>query len=313
MKDVKDSFPVQLAEFTIAKGIEDEPAFAWWVSHTIKRRSKIISAIKSRMVKKTHKYGVELPSDVGEAYKLDEINKNTLWRDAIRKEMTNVMVAFDILGEDETLPNGLSSLKVHLIFDVKMDMTRKARLVADGHLTSDPGVTHTYASVVSRETVRIVFTYASLNGLDILAADILNAYLTAPTSDNYYIECGPEFLSELIGRKAIVKRALYGTRTACKDFRMHLRDCMEHLKYESCKSDPDLWMRDGVKGDGTRYYEYILLYVDDVLCVSEFPKEALKQLNHYFPIKPGSIERSKLYLGTKISQVTLPNGVVSWQ
>ena len=209
------------------------------------------------------------------------------------------------------MPNGLSHLKVHLLLDVKMDMIRKARLVADGHLTSDPGEAHTYASVVSRETVRIAFTYAALNGLDIFAADILKAYLTAPTSDNYYIECGPEFGSELRGRKAIVKRALYGTRTAGKDVRIHLRDCMEHLNYESCKSDPDLWMREGIKVDGTRYYEYILLYVDDVLCVNEFPKEALKQLNHYFPIKPGSIERPRLYLCTKISQVTLPNGVTS--
>ena len=87
---------------------------------------------------------------------------------------------------------------------------------------------------------------------------------------------------------------------------------MEHLKYESCKSDPDLWMREGVRRDGTRYYEYILLYVDDVLYVNEFPKEVLKQLNHYFPIKSGSIGRPKIYLGTKISQVTLPNGVISW-
>ena len=101
LKDVKDSFPVQLAEFAVAKGIDDEPVFAWWVPHTIKKRSRIISAIKSRMLKKTHKYGIELPRSVEEAYKLDEINKNRFWRDAINKEIKNVMVAFDILGEGE--------------------------------------------------------------------------------------------------------------------------------------------------------------------------------------------------------------------
>lgn len=52
-----------------------------------------------------------------------------------------------------------------------MDLTRKARLVADGHLTPDP-VDSTYAGVVSRETMRTVLTYAASYGLDIWAADI---------------------------------------------------------------------------------------------------------------------------------------------
>ena len=33
----------------------------------------------------------------------------------------------------------------------------------------------TYAGVVSRESVRIAFTYAALNDLDIFAADVRNA------------------------------------------------------------------------------------------------------------------------------------------
>ena len=94
--------------------------------------------------------------------------------------MTNVLVAFEILEQGEDAPRNFKELGVHLIFDVKMDMTRKARLVADGHKVADPQGS-TYAGVVSRETVWIAFTYAALNGLDILAADIQNAYLTAPT------------------------------------------------------------------------------------------------------------------------------------
>ena len=79
---------------------------------------------------------------------------------------------------------------VHLVFDVKMDMTRNARLVADGHKTADTKGS-TYAGVVSRETVRIALTYAALNKLDVMAEDIQNAYLTAPTSEDFYIICGP--------------------------------------------------------------------------------------------------------------------------
>ena len=67
----------------------------------------------------------------------------------------------------------------HLVFDVKTDFTRKAIWVLDGHKTPDP-VGSTYAGVVSRESMRIAFTYAALNGLDVFAADVRNAYLQAP-------------------------------------------------------------------------------------------------------------------------------------
>ena len=64
---------------------------------------------------------------------------------------------------------------------MKIDFTRKERWVLDGHKTPDH-VGFTYAAVVSRESVRIAFTYAALNGLDVFAADIQNAYLQAPSS-----------------------------------------------------------------------------------------------------------------------------------
>ena len=153
--------------------------------------------------------------------------------------MTNALVAFEILEHGEDAPRNFKELSVHLIFNVKMDMTCKAWLVSDGHKVADPKGS-TYTGVVSRETVRIAFTYTTLNGLDILTADIHNAYLTAPTTESFYIVCGPEFRSENIGKKAIVERALYGMKSAGRDFRSHLCDCMSHLGYTLCKADPNL-------------------------------------------------------------------------
>ena len=51
---------------------------------------------------------------------------------------------------------------------------REARLVASGHLTDTP-TAMTYASVVSRESVRIALTPAALNDLEVKTADIENA------------------------------------------------------------------------------------------------------------------------------------------
>ena len=311
MVDVKESYPVQLAEYAKMCMIDNEPAFAWWVPHTLKKRDQIISSVSQRVKKRTHKYGIEVPSTVEEAYELDKRNGTTCWRDAIKKEMKNVIVAFDILDSGENVPVGHSKLGVHMVFDVKLDLTRKARLVADGHLTPDP-VDSTYAGVVSRETVRVALTYAALMGLDVWAADIMNAFVQAPTTEKYYVECGPEFGTEYVGRKAVVKRALYGMKSSGRDFRNHLRDCMDHMGYKSCLADPDLWMRVAKTENGTEYYEYILLYVDDCLVISQHPDVTLKRLGKYFPLKKESVGPPKLYLGGKLSKIELPNGVVSW-
>ena len=71
-----------------------------------------------------------------------------------------------------------------MIYDIKMDFTRKSRLVPEGCRTPN-SVTSTYAVVVSRESVRIAFTYAALNGLDVWAADLQNAFLQAPFYKKY--------------------------------------------------------------------------------------------------------------------------------
>eukprot|EP00957_Ditylum_brightwellii_P203903 15336716-Ditylum_brightwellii.AAC.1 len=87
----------------------------------------------------------------------------------------------------------------HIIFDVKIDFMRKARWVLDGHIIPDP-VGSMYASVVSRKIVRVAFTCAVLNNLNVWATDIQNAYLQALSSQRYYIVCGAEFGLENIGK-----------------------------------------------------------------------------------------------------------------
>ena len=90
-----------------ARGIDDEAAFAYWVPYTLRKRDIIISVIKSCARKTSHKYRVVLPTSVEHAYyELDEKNGNTLWHDAIKKEMHNIGIAFEILEEGENVPVG---------------------------------------------------------------------------------------------------------------------------------------------------------------------------------------------------------------
>ena len=243
---------------------------------------------------------------------MDKENVNPYWRDAIVKEMKNVGVAFELLDEGVQAPPGWHKVTGHLVFDVKMDFTRKARWVLDGHKTPDP-LGSTYAGVVSRESVRIAFTYAALNGLDVCAVDILNAYLQAPSSQKDYIICGAEFGLENVGKVALIHRALYGGKSAGRDFRNHLRACMRHIGFVSCPADPDVWMRPNKKPDGGRYWEYVLLYVDDMLCISHQAEHTIRNdLGKYFELKDSSIGPPKIYLGGHCRKVMLETGIEAW-
>ena len=173
---LKESNPVEVAFYAKARGIDDEPAFAWWVPYTLRKSSVIVAAVKARIRKTTHKYGIELPTDVHHAGKLDEKNGNDYWAKALRKEMYNLGIAFEILNPPKKVPPGWHKVTGHLVFDVKMSLERKVRWVLDGHKTADAHYS-TYAGVVSRESVRIALTYAALNGLDVYVADIRNAYI----------------------------------------------------------------------------------------------------------------------------------------
>ena len=64
LKDLKDSYPVDLATYAVNNKIDDEPAFAWWVPYTIKKRSAIIKKVKSKYWQRTHKYGIRMPKNV---------------------------------------------------------------------------------------------------------------------------------------------------------------------------------------------------------------------------------------------------------
>ena len=198
--------------------------------------------MNKRYHKRTHKFGIEVPKTYDDCVRIDTANGNTLWQDAVHQEMSKVRIAFKILDDEAAVPPTFQEIRCHLVFDVKMeDFRRKARFVAGGHMTDAPA-TLTYASVVSRETVRIALTLAALNDLEVKTADIENAYLTAPVTEKIWCILGPEFGDDA-GKKAIVVRALYGLKSAGAAFRNHLADCMRRLGWESCKADQDLWMK----------------------------------------------------------------------
>jgi len=155
----------------MSRNISTQPAFAWWVPRTLRRRDMIIAGINSRVRCITHKYGIQFPRTIEETLRIDRENGEKHWRKAIDKEMENLKVAFDILPQGSKPPPGYTLSSGHLVFDVRMTLKRKGRWVKDGHKTPEPQCS-TYAGVVSRKSVRIALTYAALNDLPVCAAEI---------------------------------------------------------------------------------------------------------------------------------------------
>jgi hypothetical protein len=136
--DLKDSNPIELAEYAIANRIDEEPAFRWRVKDVLRKRNHIIAKVKKRYWRITHKFGIRLPKTVEEAIRIDQETNTTFWTDAIKKEMEKVNIVFDFI-EDWTPEQvrqgiakgdfvGFQEIDCHMVFDVKMDLTRKASL-----------------------------------------------------------------------------------------------------------------------------------------------------------------------------------------
>jgi hypothetical protein len=103
----------------------------------------------------------------------------------------NVLPASEF-RDDDVMPPGFKKINCHMVFDVKLDLVRKARFVAGGH-QMDPPKESVYSSIVSCDSVCLALLIAALNDLEILLSDIQNAYLNAPTKERIYMIAGPEF------------------------------------------------------------------------------------------------------------------------
>ncbi len=90
----------------------------------MRKCDQIISLVRRRntcYLKRTHKFGIEVPKTVKEALALDRKNGYTLWADAIAKEMKEVRIAFNILPDGCSAPIEYQKIPCHMIFDVKME------------------------------------------------------------------------------------------------------------------------------------------------------------------------------------------------
>jgi hypothetical protein len=238
--------------------------------------------LHSFRTKPMYMFGFQVPRNHEQAMELDRKNGNTRWRDAENIELGQLdeYSTFDDKGKGYQPGSEYKRINVHLVYAVKHDGRHKARCVAGGHLTDTP-IDSVYSSVVSLRGIRLLTFLAELNGQETWVTDIGNAYLETFTQEKVYIIAGPEF-GDRVGHTLIILKALYGLKSSGKRWHERLSDVLLDMGFERSKAEPDIWMREK---DGL--YEYIGVYVDDLMIVSKEPKLIVASLkdDHKFKLK----------------------------
>ena len=186
-----------------------------------------------------------------------------------------------------------------MTFDIKVDGRHKNHMCADGSITDDPGP-DIYAGVISVRAVRLLMFLAQLNGMNVCAADVSQAFLYGDCLKKVYTRAGPEFGLELNGKYLLTKKGLYGLRSSAASYHIHLSNVLYKLGFVPSHVDSDLWIK-----DCDTHYEYIAKWVDDLLIASNNPKHIILEIEKTYELK--GIGFSEYYLGGDISVGTVNN------
>ena len=79
LKEIKETKGVELARYGKDNHLLDEPAFAWWAPHILRKESRLIKNTVLRHKRRGHKFGIKVPTTIEEALELNKLNGNDLW------------------------------------------------------------------------------------------------------------------------------------------------------------------------------------------------------------------------------------------
>ena len=145
----------------------------------------------------------------------------------------------------------------------------------------------------------IDFLYAALNNLEILSYDISNTYIKAPCGEKLWTVAGKEFriISDILMK---IQRALYSLKSAGNSWHRTLSMTLRNTDFESSHADTDIWLRLSSNSRGEKYREWIVVYVDDLLAISENPKAIMDSFSMY-DLKD-TVRPPTRYLGANVGE-----------
>lgn len=184
------------------------------------------------------------------------------WLEAIKEEL-EAFKRNDTWIETE-LPKGEKTIDCKWVFKIKKDQNReiyKARLVARGFKQEEKfDHSEVYAPVAKLPTLRILLAIASKHNLDIQQMDVKSAFLNGRIDEEVYL-VKPEGMKN-DGKVLKLRRSLYGLKKSPRYWNERFDKLMMQEGFIRSKCDYCLYYKKGMKF-------YVLLYVDDVLLISE--------------------------------------------
>ena len=246
----------------------------------------------------------QIPSKFQEAWNHQDHVERDLWRDAIRKEFSD-MITRKVWRDykKDRVPTNRRLINNKWVFRIKNDGRHRARLCAIGY-TQVAGVDHqdNFAPVLNDVTFRIIMTLIIANQWDADIVDIETAFLYGELEEEIYMKI-PEGLNEYTGKHYddkecfVLNKAMYGLVQAARQYYkkfIEIMTCAE-MGFEKCLADGCLLKRSNKFGNIV-----VCVYVDDNMCIGN--RKAIDvfkdELKKYFSIKDeGKMEE---YVGCSV-------------
>ena len=300
LSTMRKADPITLSDYARKNNLLNKKGWKW------AKKIKVDATKLIRMCKRVCKvkrneprymFGVKVPHNHKQSLEFDKENGNNLWEEATKKELDQIIDynTFKILEAGSQPPKDHTYVSLTLLYVVKHDGRRKARLVAGGHLT-DPATEDVYSSVVGPEGIRLVTFLADDNSLDLLSGDVGNAFLYGKTREKIWVKLGPEFGPGIAGRIGIIIKGLYGLKTSGARWSEDLADTLRSLGWFPSKAENDVWMK-----DCGSHFEYLAVYVDDILVASKDPKQIMVELQKTYIVR--GIEMPDYFLGAEYGRI----------
>ena len=149
-----------------------------------------------------------------------------------------------IIGRMGTPPWWLQGDTMPYMFDVKLDMIRKVRLLTGRHRNKNVLVFTIFSTVVFRDSVSLMSFISTLNNLELLSAGISNVFLNTKCWERAHVRCGAELLGqEYITKPAIISWVLYGLKTSGASCRQYLASEIRYLGFINTKGALDIYRK----------------------------------------------------------------------
>ena len=151
------------------------------------------------------------------------------WQDTAAKDVAELIhhKCFDLKSPNFKPSKQYQYYRLHIVYNLKPNLTHKARLVCDGSRV-DPRGLSTLSTVVKGVSILLLYIIADSQNLEVMMGDIDNAFIHAYTKEKIYIKDRPEF-GDRAGSIAIIVRELYGLTTSAERFRTMLADFLHTL------------------------------------------------------------------------------------